>query len=218
MEGDLLGLAGSEIGSGGGTNIYPYAGNNAFRNVDPRGLNDGDAYEDEDETTLSFLGLLFRALGASAEGGAAAADVATADVAAATEAGATGAAAEAGVTPGAQCTASTPSTALAPYYPYYNGFLGNPVSETLQPGTLIDRYGPPGGSFASPVGTPLYARSLSPQAAGSPLLTYRVVQPLTVQSGIAAPALYQPGGGIQYLLPNSVQTLLDNGLIEPVGQ
>ena len=37
LEGDPLGLAGSVIGSGGGTNIFPYAGNNPFRNTDPTG-------------------------------------------------------------------------------------------------------------------------------------------------------------------------------------
>ena len=37
-EGDPLGLAGAIIGSGGGTNIYPYGGNNPFKNLDPRGL------------------------------------------------------------------------------------------------------------------------------------------------------------------------------------
>ena len=36
-EGDPLGLAGAIIGSGGGTNIYPYGGNNPFRNTDPTG-------------------------------------------------------------------------------------------------------------------------------------------------------------------------------------
>jgi RHS repeat-associated protein len=50
--------------------------------------------------------------------------------------------------------------AISPYYPPNRGFDGQPVKTTLQPGTVVDRYGGTGGSFASPQGTPPWARSL----------------------------------------------------------
>lgn len=54
------------------------------------------------------------------------------------------------------------------------GFLGGwSKAETLQPGTLIDRYGGETGRFFSPAGTPLDARAL-PAGSGS-LNTYEVL-------------------------------------------
>ncbi|MBX3440755.1 MAG: glycohydrolase toxin TNT-related protein [Planctomyces sp.] len=49
---------------------------------------------------------------------------------------------------------------LTSYYPPNRGFSGAPVAETLQPGTLIDRFGLDTGRFASPAGTPVPMRSL----------------------------------------------------------
>ncbi len=110
LEGDPLGLAGAIIGSGGGTNIYPYGGNNPFRNSDPSGLCIEDACIVE--------GILVAE--AAAEVGAEVAAVIEA-----TEAAETGAAVAEGegglpiaapppaieppaATPGAQCTVSGP--------------------------------------------------------------------------------------------------------------
>jgi Tuberculosis necrotizing toxin len=83
---------------------------------------------------------------------------------------------------------------------------------------VIDRYGATSGKFTSPAGTPFGARSLPPgYDVTAPFNTYRVAQPITgVQAGITAPWFGQPGYGVQYLLPNSVQWLLDEGILEIV--
>ena len=58
------------------------------------------------------------------------------------------------------------SKALVPYEQYPlealnpRGFMGTPVRETLQPGTVITRYGGEGGTFVSPAGTPFSGRGL----------------------------------------------------------
>jgi hypothetical protein len=69
----------------------------------------------------------------------------------------------------------------------------------LLPGTLLDRFGGPGGRFLSPIGTPYPMRSVRPStAARAEQNIYRVLQPLEVEAGRAAPWFDEPGGGIQY--------------------
>ena len=60
------------------------------------------------------------------------------------------------------------TSALQTYYPPNNGFLGAPTQATIQPGTLIDRFGYSYGSFTSPAGTPAAMRALPPGALRSP--------------------------------------------------
>ncbi|MGI8662553.1 MAG: TNT domain-containing protein [Acidimicrobiales bacterium] len=96
-----------------------------------------------------------------------------------------------------------------------NGFLGGwSTTETLQPGTLIDRYGAETGRFFSPAGTDLAARAL-PTGAG-PLNGYEVLKAFDVQGGIVGPAFGQPGLGIQYMSPQTVADLIEGGFIKPV--
>jgi RHS repeat-associated protein len=64
---------------------------------------------------------------------------------------------------------------LSTYYPPAGGFLGDPAAETLQPDTLIDRFGLDRGTFASPYGTPVPARALLPGVADAPYSVFRVV-------------------------------------------
>ncbi|WLD93031.1 glycohydrolase toxin TNT-related protein [Alkalihalobacillus sp. AL-G] len=52
------------------------------------------------------------------------------------------------------------TTAIQTYWPPNRGFLGTPKTETLQKGTLIDRYGSEYGSFVSIKGTPFQMRAL----------------------------------------------------------
>ena len=91
------------------------------------------------------------------------------------------------------------------------GFLGGfRTSETLRPGTLIDRFGGRRGSYVSPAGTPFELRGLPPETASRPFETFEVLHAIDVEAGIAAPA-YGGGFGIQYKLPATVQELIDSG-------
>src|SRR5205807_10212242 len=69
----------------------------------------------------------------------------------------------------AESTASDVGQALTKYEPYPpealadRGFLGSwSTEEELQPGSVLSRYGRPGGTFVSPEGTPFAARGLPP--------------------------------------------------------
>jgi RHS repeat-associated protein len=104
----------------------------------------------------------------------------------------------------------------APYYPPNRGFLGQPTRTTLPPGSVIDRYGGPGGSFASPQGTSPWARSLPHGVEKSPLNAYEVIKPIEVDAGRAAPWFNQPGGGTQFDFGRSVQSLIDAGYLRPL--
>jgi hypothetical protein len=102
--------------------------------------------------------------------------------------------------------------ALAPN----RGFLGGFTTEqTLARGAVIDRYGYRGGYFASPQGTPFSARGLPPEYAELPFEAFEVVEPLRVRSGLAGYS-FGGGGGIQYELPESVQILIDAGILRKV--
>jgi RHS repeat-associated protein len=96
-------------------------------------------------------------------------------------------------------------------WPANDGFAGNSASATLVPGTTIDRYGLPGGTFVSPTGTPFIQRSLAPGTQYAPYNIYTVLKPIQVQAGEIAPAFGMPGGGVQFKLPSSVQSLIDSG-------
>jgi hypothetical protein len=92
---------------------------------------------------------------------------------------------------------------------------------TLQPGTKIDRYGPPTGTYLSPEGVPFEARALPPGARGDAYSQYTVKKPFTVEKAEVSPAFDQPGGGVQFrvVAPNGstvrvdINYLLDNGYL-----
>ncbi len=115
---------------------------------------------------------------------------------------------------GGSCPLPSPST-LASYYPPNRGFLNDPTSVTLSPGTMIDRFGQATGTFAAPAGTPLEMRALPPEAVGGPYNVYEVLQPLEVKAGSSTPWFGQIGMGTQYELPASVQQLLNQGYLGP---
>lgn len=99
-------------------------------------------------------------------------------------------------------------------YPPNNGAVnGTENLEYLQPGAQIDRYGSLNGTYASPSGTPLELRSL-PSSNSGVLNSFEVLKPFPVQSSTIAPWYNQPGGGIQYKLPKSINWLLDNRFIK----
>lgn len=75
----------------------------------------------------------------------------------------------------------------------------------------MDRYGGETGKFVSPKGTPYKNRSLPPGSDARPYNVYEVVKPIDVQSGKIAPWFDQPGGGIQYQFPQSIEELIRSG-------
>jgi RHS repeat-associated protein len=112
-------------------------------------------------------------------------------------------------------TAVATDAVAAPKWPPNRGFEKTPDPAVLQPGSTVDRYGSPDGTFVAPEGTPFGARSLPADFANKPLNAYEVVKPIDVNAGVSAPWFGQPGKGIQFELPKTVQELLDSGhLIE----
>ncbi|MBC3841631.1 TNT domain-containing protein [Streptacidiphilus sp. 4-A2] len=123
-------------------------------------------------------------------------------------------------------------------YPPEGGYLigrdGRPIktTETLVPGSDIDRYGSQYGTYLAPEGLPYSARSLPPSSLNSdPAATcnyhdYKVDKPFRVDAGPIAPWFGQPGHGWQYqldaaLLPGApaalnVLWLVDNHYLSPV--
>lgn len=124
-------------------------------------------------------------------------------------------------------------------YPPEGGYLltpeGAPVKLqlTIFTGQRIDRFGSEFGSYLSPEGTPYGARGIPPQSLDNTTTPatcnysrYKVLKDIPVYSGPIAPALGQPGFGIQYVLdatifPGNPQGfnvgyLVTNGFLERV--
>lgn len=86
----------------------------------------------------------------------------------------------------------------------------------LQAGAEIDRHGTTEGNLGYEIGTPFPERSLPPDWQNREYHVYRLQQPVVALAGEAIPWFEQPGGGVAYLLPHSVQELLDSGDIAEV--
>lgn len=101
-------------------------------------------------------------------------------------------------------------------WPPDDGFANKPVSETLPAGTTIDRFGAETGRFFSPQGESYAARAL-PYVCGSlAYRVYRVVKPIHVLAGNAAPWFDEPGGAMQYESDQPASALRNNGSLELV--
>ncbi|OLR90975.1 TNT domain-containing protein [Actinokineospora bangkokensis] len=87
---------------------------------------------------------------------------------------------------------------------------------TLPTGTTIDRFGSPRGDFVSPADTPYPQRGLPPDNLQAGYHQYEVVRPIPVWEGPIAPAMGQPGGGTQYVLPHSVVDLVNAGYLREI--
>lgn len=86
-------------------------------------------------------------------------------------------------------------------WPQYPGTLGLIEGDfTLLPGTLIDRFGPPRGSFLSPEGTPYSARAIKPGAMRDDYYVYEIPEPFTVKAGEVRPWFGEVGEGLQLRL------------------
>jgi hypothetical protein len=101
-------------------------------------------------------------------------------------------------------------------WPPNDGAAGEVTTTVFPEGTRIDRYGSDFGTYTSPEGTPYEMRSVAPGTGQKPYSVFEVQSPLEVQSSEVAPWFGQPGGGIQYKLPESVDDLLEAGIIRRV--
>jgi hypothetical protein len=81
----------------------------------------------------------------------------------------------------------------------------------LTPGTEIDRFGDQLGNTVYAARTRYPHRSLPPDYIERPYKVYRVRDPLRALTGTAIPWFGQPGGGMAYLLPRSIEELLREG-------
>lgn len=132
-------------------------------------------------------------------------------------------------------------------WPQQNGCLDQATTITVEPGTYIDRFGPPTGNFVSPViispytyserSLPYYgtqdveyntknARKLDRKSMyyndfkpenipDDDYHIYRVIKPIeNVEKCTVAPAFNYKGNGIQYKLPNSVQSYILDGTLD----
>ncbi|MBN7482859.1 glycohydrolase toxin TNT-related protein [Mycobacteroides abscessus] len=86
----------------------------------------------------------------------------------------------------------------------------------LGPGQIFDRFGPGFGVFGSPVGTPFPERALPPHSLAAGYHRYEVVKSIPIWQGRIAPAMGQPGGGIQYYFPRSIVDLVNAGYLKEV--
>ena len=106
------------------------------------------------------------------------------------------------------------TTAIRPYFPANNGFLGATEKQFLMPGQTIDRFGGSGYSrFFSLAGTSEAARALPAGSAGQPLRSFEVMKPFPVDAGTVAPAFGQLGLGQQFVSPVRLETLLKRGIL-----
>jgi hypothetical protein len=106
-----------------------------------------------------------------------------------------------------------------------NGFLQDAYNRsiytevTIPVGTLLDRFGGLNASFLSILGTAYTRRVISPgnlsrrnNATAHIYYVFNVTRPIQAQFGASAPWYGQPGGELQYFLPNtSTQALMNQG-------
>jgi RHS repeat-associated protein len=110
-------------------------------------------------------------------------------------------------------------------YPSGKGFISGTRELTeLKTGMAIDRFGGfyqnakfvDYGSYVSPAGASFNARSLPLVKQNGPYTVYKVLKPFNVEGGVIEPWFGQPGGGTQYLLPNSVENLVQQGYLKAI--
>ncbi|EEA26181.1 conserved hypothetical protein [Talaromyces marneffei ATCC 18224] len=93
---------------------------------------------------------------------------------------------------------------------------------TIYNNTLIDRFGGYNSTYVSPVDTPYEQRSIPPsnlvRRGENASIYYRflTLRDIEVESGAIAPWYGQPGGGIQYILPDTTGVLVGNGWLQDV--
>ncbi len=99
-------------------------------------------------------------------------------------------------------------------FPPRDGFARAPKAVRLKPGTVVDRFGHPGGRFLAPADASYMGRAVPYDRFKMPYYRYTVVKPLRVAAGKSAPWFDQPGGDIQYKTDRPIQVLLDQGYLK----
>ena len=112
---------------------------------------------------------------------------------------------------GASLLSSSPSSSSATKYPPNDGFNATPRESVLATGSQLQRVGGTSGRFVAPINTSFSSLSLPPDKIGAPIMNLEVLRPIPVQAGTAMPWFGQPGGGTQFLLPDKIQHLIENG-------
>jgi hypothetical protein len=100
-------------------------------------------------------------------------------------------------------------------FPKRAGFAGTVRVIRLKPGTMVDRFGFPGGRFLAPDGETYMGRSIPYDRLKIPYQRYEVVRPFRVTAGRIAAWFDQPGGGMQFQTDRPVQALIDGGYLKP---
>ncbi|MGP0153061.1 TNT domain-containing protein [Pantoea ananatis] len=108
-------------------------------------------------------------------------------------------------------------------WPPNRGFV-KATRTTLQPGTLVDRYGGwidekgfyDSGTFISPVGSSFEGRALQSSTLDKPYSIYEVLKPLPVDTGPAIPWFGQPGYGTQHETFLKNDKLIEKGYLRKV--
>lgn len=102
-------------------------------------------------------------------------------------------------------------------WPSNAGFASS-ARKVVQPGTILDRYGNPTGRFLGEPGTTISQRGMAAGSDGMPYTQYRILKPVEMQVGPAAPVpqFGASGGAKQYLSGRSVQQLIEEGFLETI--
>ena len=102
-------------------------------------------------------------------------------------------------------------------WPPNDGFAqGTRHHTTLNPGTMIDRFGRDTGKFTSPEGASYGSRALPYEQAEQAYSRFEVLKPLDVEAGKAARWFGESGGATQYLTADSIENLIKSGHLRRV--
>lgn len=99
-------------------------------------------------------------------------------------------------------------------FPKNDGFAGAPRTVRLKAGTMLDRYGHPGGRFLAPADASYMGRAVPYDRLKMDYHRYEVVRPVRVKAGKATPWFDQSGGVIQYKTAEPVQVLINKGYLK----
>lgn len=90
-------------------------------------------------------------------------------------------------------------------------------NQTLKAGTIIDRYGSEYGKYTAPAGASFESRALPYDNNPYMYNKYEVISDIEgVDTSTIASAFGQPGGGVQYQLPQSVKDLVNAGYLKRI--